>query len=184
MVKHLCTTKLLADGRDFVHPATRCTDVHGCPTILPPVLGWEAKKSMLTPLHLVPLWEWGGRCVGFHGLWPCQLYFITLAGRGWRWSSCGLGCSSSCNSKTGDHVLPSMLVFLDSSALHLCSISEIVCKIPIMLCNVAQFMETENIAQRKMADGYALCKWILIAGKGRWGQRWGGRNTIILFCTS
>ena len=164
MVEHLCTAKLLADGRDWAvaHPAVLYTDVWGCPTTLTPVLEWEAKKSTLTPLHLLPLWECGGLCGGFHGLWPCQLCFITMAGRGWRWSSCGLGYSSSCTSKTGDHVLPSMLVFSDSSALHLCSISETLCKIPIMLRNVAQLMETEIIEQGKMADGYALGKWILI----------------------
>lgn len=133
MFEHLYTTELLADGRDWAvgHPAIWCTGVGGCPTTLPPLLAWEAKKSMLTPLHLIPLWECGELYGGLHGLWPCQLCFITLAGRDWRWSSCGPGCSRSCTSKTGDHILPSMLVFSGSSALHLCSISETLCKIPI-----------------------------------------------------
>lgn len=66
---------------------------------------WEAKNSCYPLSHAENM-----------GCSVEDLMFFGLSssaypGRGWRWSSGGLGCSNFCISKTGDHVLPSSLVF-------------------------------------------------------------------------
>lgn len=85
---------------------------------------------------------------GFRGL--CES--TAPAGRAGDGRQHGLGSSSSCTSKTGDHILPSMLVFSDSS-LHLCSVSETLRKIPITLRTVAQLRERETLAKGEAEVG-------------------------------